>query len=354
MSTLRENTTASHGLIDSRGGVRVVEGEITACVATRDSSRLGFSTAEGDIIVLHREDIRNPASWTSHAVHDGPALSLCADTLPDCFLSGGDDGRLCRLDPSGEIEELGKARRWVEHVASYVDPKVALVASAAGREVELRDATGRTVMRTLDHPSTVGGMVFDPRGKRIAVSHYNGVSLWFTQSKDGSPRQLEWKGSHLGIAMHPQGEAVVTAMQDNDLHGWRLSDGHNMRMSGYPTKVRSMAFTRDGKWLVTSGADVVVMWSFTGTGPMGKPPAELPGSGGALCTRVACHPTQDVVAAGFADGSVLMIDIETRRVLPVSLGQGGAVTALAYSPDGCILGFGTEEGLIGAVTLASE
>ena len=251
MSTLRENTTAPHGLIDSRGGVLVVEGEITACVATRDSSRLAFSTAEGDVIVLHREDVRNPESWTSHAVHDGPALSLCADTLPDCLLSGGDDGRLCRLDPSGEIEELGKGRRWVEHVATYVDPKMAMVASASGKVVELRDATGRTVTRSLEHPSTVGGMVFDPRGKRIAVSHYNGVSLWFTQSKDGSPRQLEWKGSHLGIAMHPQGEAVVTAMQDNDLHGWRLSDGHNMRMSGYPTKVRSMAFTRDGKWLVT-------------------------------------------------------------------------------------------------------
>ncbi|MBO1323620.1 WD40 repeat domain-containing protein [Acetobacter sp. TBRC 12305] len=345
--------TAPRGLIEKRGAHRRVEGEITACAASRDSSRFAFTTAEGDVIVAHREDLHTPQSWSSVAVHDGPALALCADTLADSFLTGGDDGRLCRLDPTGEIEELGKSRRWVEHICTHVDAKSAMIAASSGKEVELRDATGRTIIRTLEHPSTVGGMVFDPKGKRIAVSHYNGVSLWFTQSKDGSPRLLEWKGSHLGIVMHPGAEAVVTAMQDNDLHGWRLADGHNMRMSGYPTKVRSMAFSHNGKWLATGGADVVVLWSFVGNGPMGKPPTELPGAGGALCTRVATHPTQDVLAAGFADGTVLMLEPASQRVLPICLAQNGAVTALAYSPDGCMLGFGTEDGTIGLVDLAS-
>lgn len=347
-------TQTLRGLIEKRGAHIKVEGEITACAATRDNSRFAFTTGEGDVVVVHREDQLTPEAWNTYAVHDGPALSLSADTLPDCFLTGGDDGRLCRLDPSGEIEELGKGRRWVEHITTYVDAKSAVIAAAAGKNVELRDATGRTVTRTLEHPTTVGGIVFDPKGKRIAVSHYNGVSVWFTQSKDGKPRQLEWKGSHLDIAMHPAGDAVVTAMQDNDLHGWRLADGHNMRMSGYPTKVRSLSFSKNGKWLATSGADIVVMWPFFGGGPMGKPPMELPGAGGALCTRVAFHPEQEVVAAGFADGTVVMMEPSTQRVLPVSLGKAGAITALAYSPDGCTLGFGTEEGVIGVVDLAAS
>ncbi|MFT8676654.1 MAG: WD40 repeat domain-containing protein [Acetobacter sp.] len=346
-------TTALRGLIEKRGAHRQVEGEITACAASRDSSRFAFTTAEGDVIIAHREDLLAPQSWTSFAVHDGPVLALSADTLADSFLTGGDDGRLCRLDPAGEIEELGKSRRWVEHICTHVDAKSAIIAASSGKEVELRDATGRTVTRTLEHPSTVGGLVFDPKGKRIAVSHYNGVSMWFTQSKDGGARLLEWKGSHLGIVMHPAAEAIVTAMQDNDLHGWRLSDGHNMRMSGYPTKVRSMAFSHNGKWLATGGADTVVLWSFVGNGPMGKPPTELAGAGGALCTRVATHPTQEVVAGGFSDGTVLMIEPATQRVLPICMAQTGAITALAYSPDGCILGFGTEDGTIGLVNLAS-
>ena len=191
------------GLIEKRGAHKQVEGEITGCVASRDSSRFAFTTGEGDVIIAHRQDLSAPDAWATYAVHDGPVLALSPDTLADSFLTGGDDGRLCRLDPTGEIEELAKTRRWVEHIATFVSDKAALIAAASGKNVELRDATGRTVVRTFEHPTTVGGIAFDPKGKRLAASHYNGVSLWFTQSKDGSARLLEWKGSHLGVAMHP-------------------------------------------------------------------------------------------------------------------------------------------------------
>ena len=64
---------------------------------------------------------------------------------------------------------------------------------------------------------------------------------------------MEWKGSHIGVILHPAAEAVVTAMQENALHGWRLSDGQHMRMSGYPAKTASLSFSRNGKWLASSG-----------------------------------------------------------------------------------------------------
>ncbi|KXV15443.1 hypothetical protein AD933_08730 [Acetobacter malorum] len=345
--------TELRGLIEKRGASRTVEGHITACAASRDNMRFAFTTAEGDVIVAHRSDLTEPASWATYAVHDGAALALAPDTDPGGFLTGGDDGRLCRLDMHGEIEELGKTRRWVEHVVSHVDAKTAYIASASGKQVELRDGRGETVLKTLEHPSSVTGIVFDAKGKRIAASHYNGASVWYTQPKSESVRSLEWKGSHTGIAIHPASEALITSMQDNDLHGWRLSDGHNIRMSGYPTKVKSMSFSRTGKWLATSGADVVVLWPFFGGGPMGKPPAELPGMGGALCTRVAYNPEQEILAAGFADGSVIMIEPESQRVLPVCLNGGSAISALSYSSDGCLLGFGTEDGLIGLVDLSA-
>ena len=118
-----------------------------------------------------------------------------------------------------------------------------------------------------------------------AASHYNGASLWFVAAKADSPRKLEWKGSHIAIAIHPDGDAVVTAMQENALHGWRLSDSQHMRMSGYPAKTESLSFTRNGKWLATSGADAMVLWPFFGGGPMGKAPIELAGGDGITCTQ---------------------------------------------------------------------
>ena len=104
-------------------------------------------------------------------------------------------------------------------------------------------------------------------------------------------------------------------MQENSLHGWRLADGQHMRMSGYPSKTESLCFTRNGKWLASAGADTIVMWPFFGGGPMGKAPMEMAGGDNVLCTRVAAHPQHDVIAAGFADGLVVLADIQSERIL---------------------------------------
>ncbi len=85
-----------------------------------------------------------------------------------------------------------------------------------------------------------------------------------------------------------------------------------MRMSGYPSKTESMGFTRNGRWLATAGADTIVLWPFFGGGPMGKAPMEMAGGDKVVCTRVAAHPKDEVVAAGFADGLVVLADIAVR------------------------------------------
>ena len=84
---------------------------------------------------------------------------------------------------------------------------------------------------------------------------------------------------------------VVTSMQENSLHGWRLvPDKGNMRMSGYPSKTRSVSWSGDGKWLATSGAEAAILWPFDSKeGPMGKPPREC-GVRPAKVSRVAFHP----------------------------------------------------------------
>ena len=78
------------------------------------------------------------------------------------------------------------------------------------------------------------------------MSHYNGVSLWWLASQDSQPQVLEWKGSNLAVGFQPDGDYVITALQENALHGWRLSDKQHMRMTGYGAKVRSMSFSRKG------------------------------------------------------------------------------------------------------------
>ena len=237
-------------------------------------------------------------------------------------MTGGDDGAFRRVAADGSVSEIARfGGKWVEQVAAFSDGKAKLVACAVGKVVHVFDGKGER-LKSFEHPSSVTGIAFDAKGKRVAASHYNGCSLWFVNAKEDSPRVLEWKGSHTGIAMHPAGEAVVTCMQENALHGWRLADGQHMRMSGYPSKTESLSFSRNGKWLASAGADTVVLWPFFGGGPMGKAPTELAGGDGVLCTRVAFQQHHELLAAGFADGMVVIVDVASERILPVAMPPG--------------------------------
>jgi WD40 repeat protein len=339
-------STRAEFLLQTRGISRALDAFVVAARFSRDGTRLGFALGDGTVrIAALGPSGGSQDDWTSVTVHDGAILDFAADPSGDGFISAGDDGKLHRIATDGTVSKVGDfGSKWVEHVATFaLDKGKGLIAASAGRLVKLFDQSGK-VLKELTHPSSVTGLVFDGKGKRIAASHYNGASIWFVAAKTDTPRKLEWKGSHTGIIIHPEGEAVVTAMQENALHGWKLPNGEHMRMSGYPAKSESLSFTRNGKWMASSGADAMVLWPFFGGGPMGKAPLELAGGDGIICTRVACNPRNDIVAGGFTDGLVVVADIDSSRILPIVPPDHGPISALAWNADGTQLAVGTETG----------
>ena len=167
-------------------------------------------------------------------------------------------------------------RRWIDHVAAGPDGAVAW---SAGKSAFV--LAGKGEPRSIEVQSTVGGLAFAPKGVRLAIAHYNGVTMWFPNAQ-AAPETLEWKGSHHDVAFSPNGQFLVTAMQEPALHGWRVVDAKHMRMSGYSARVRSFAWTAGGKWLATSGSEQLVLWPFQGKdGPMGKQPQDVRGLRGA-------------------------------------------------------------------------
>jgi WD40 repeat protein len=199
----------------------------------------------------------------------------------------------------------------------------------------------------------VRGIAFLPKGYRLAIAHYNGASLWFPNTAAGLDL-YEWKGSHLDMTVSPDGRFMVTSMQENGLHGWRLTDKQNMRMTGYPAKSRSLSWSGDGDWLATSGADACIVWPFKDkTGPMNKAPHEC-GVRQAQVTQVAFHPKALVIAVGYDDGWVLLCRLTDAAELlvhrPGEIDEG-AITALNWDADGRHLLFGSAEGFAGLLTM---
>ena len=283
-------------------------------------------------------------------VHSGGILASACDGAR--VLTAGDDGKAVATSPAGETRVADEVRtivtdpkrRWIDRIAAGPEGAIAW---SIGKTAFVQ--TAKREERTLELGSSVGGLAFAPRGFRLALSHYNGATLWFPNAPNAAPERLEWKGSHLEVTFSPDGKFLVTSMQEPALHGWRIVDRKDMRMSGYPARVRSMAWTADGKWLATSGADQLILWPFQGKdGPMGKQPRMLAAYQHKVAV-VACHPRQEVVAVGYEDGMVLLVRIEDGAEILARKPGGAPVTALAW--DMTHVAFGTEDGAAGVIGL---
>ena len=273
---------------------------------------------------------------------------LCSTSDGKRIVLGGDDGKLVAVDGKGETKVLATdpKRRWIDNVALHADGSVAW---SVGKTAFVQQAKGEP--RSLDVPSTVGGLAFAPKGFRLAVAHYNGVTMWFPNMAASKPEFLEWRGSHLGVSFSPDGRFMVTTMHELALHGWRLADTKHMRMSGYPSRVRSMSWSTGGKGLATSGADCVIVWPFVAKdGPMGKEPGMLAPMKGKV-TAVACHPKSDILAAGYSDGTVLLVRLTDGAEILARARDGVPVAAVAWDAKGATLAFATEQGAGGLLTL---
>ena len=280
--------------------------------------------------------------------HKGSVLAACLSRDGKSLVTSGDDGQVARISSDGTRTLLAeRPRKWIDILATGPDDAVAF---ASGRTAWTRDRNGKE--KEFAAERAVGGLAFAPKGMRLAMARYGGVSLLWVNTA-GTPVELSWAGAHNGVIWAPDGKYVVSTMQENALHGWRLSDGQDMRMTGYPGKVKSMSWTARGRYLATSGAAAAILWPFFGkTGPMGQEPLQLGArEEGSLVTMVAGHPEEDAIAIGYQDGLILASRFQDGAERVLRRPGDGPISALSWSADGMKIAFGTEEGAGGVISL---
>lgn len=303
-----------------------------------------FAAASG---AIHRLDGGDKVT----EAHQG-LLTCVKDHASQTLVTGGEDGKVLRIAHDGSVSTLAEVpRKWIAVVAA--GPQGA-VAYAHGKSAFVRLADG--TVKEFTEQRTVEGIDFAPKGLRIALARYNGVSLHWVGTA-GTPVDLEWKGAHTGVTFSPDGRFVVTTMQESALHGWKLdgkpSESRHMRMTGYPAKVKSLSWSPKGKWLASSGAPAAIVWPFSGKdGPMGKAPLELGTRANILVTNVAFHPADEVLAIGFIDGMILAVRVADGKEALLRRPGKGAITSMAWSANGKLLAFGSEAGDCGVVDIS--
>jgi WD40 repeat protein len=272
--------------------------------------------------------------------HDGAVLAASRHPSGEGILTGGDDGRLVWARRTGGEALAERGGAWIDVVAA--SPASGLIAFGCGRDVWIKDCADAAFERRFTHQRSVAAVAFDPKGRRLAAATYGGAALWWAKIAEQKPVMLRWAGSHIAVAFSPDGRFLVSSMQENAVHGWRLKDSADMRMGGYPSKITSLVFV-DG-WLATSGANGVVMWPFSGAdGPMGKQALEIGVDETTLIARVAGDGAW--MAAGLQDGRVWVSGADGGGLHYVKPEPGAPITALAVQ-DGRIA-WGDEAGAAG-------
>ncbi|MFI9321597.1 WD40 repeat domain-containing protein [Kitasatospora aureofaciens] len=192
------------------------------------------------------------------------------------------DGRFLRA----ETGAWSAAVRWAS------DDRVAV---ASGRRVQVLDPDGARQWGTDLAPSTVTDLAWLRDGRRLVSSAYGGVRCHERHSEK-PVAEYKYLGSHLAIALEPNGRWICTGNQDASIHIWRTRDGDELTMHGYPDKIARLAFDPTGRWLASDGAPDITVWDFSGKGPAGTKPRSLRAH--ETVTALAWRPGSAAILAG--------------------------------------------------------
>jgi WD40 repeat protein len=293
-----------------------------------DGRTLAVATLAGPVFVLDGDSGKELARDDGHV---GGALVVAFSPDGEQLVSGGQDGCLIRRSRDGRSQRQLGGGEWVDHVSWA--PEGDCLASAAGRIVRAWTADFDLLAEVTGYETNVSSLFWLPGSSQLVTSA--GARLQFLDvAHSDRVRALDGAGTIVKALPSPDGEYITTATQDASVHAWSTRSGRDLRMSGYRSKVRELAWSPEGPLLATGGGEAITLWSFADRGPAGKAPEVLEGHRGRV-TGLAFTPDGRRLFSCGDDGALLLwhkagatFALASVRETPTSL------FSLLLSPDG--------------------
>jgi WD40 repeat protein len=299
---------------------------------------LGDPLPPDALLRLGSTRLRHPGSATS-AVYVG---DLLASSGRDGFIRFWDRGT------GKETRHFRGAEGPLYAIVYSPDPNV-LAAVGPDGDVYLWDAvTGNEVQRFKGASGSPVQPAFSPDGSILAVGDQGGVHIW--EVKSGTHlRMLDVPGYVLGLSFAANGRSLAASGSDQKVRIWETDNGKLLHQLIVDTKfpaengrrsatfeghfVDSLTFSKDSKFLLTSGPGGTRIWEAATGKKLNLLPELLRDRLGSL-DHSTVSPNGRLLAVTSPNGVIGIWDwAEGREVLKMQA-CSGRVRSIAFSPDG--------------------
>lgn len=311
--------------------------------------------------------VGNSGALSVHAAADGATLlgplpgghgylsSVAWDRTGRTLAAASEDGGVLLWDSTtGQriAREPGKATTALSAVSFSPDGQFLAACGLDGQLALAPPAEGRAGQPPWRAPGgAIYSCAFAPDGLLLASGGDGQILLWDVAAHPAVHR-LRQPAPVSALSVSPDGRQAALGEPDGGLRRWLLSRGQpEPPVAVHRRAINALAHSRDGRLIASGSSDgsVVLLASHAS---WDSPRLRYSSSHGAVAA-LALSPAADVLAVGYADGTLLRIDTESGGLRGPALATAQqAVTALAFSSDGRVLWSGGLDGSL--LSFASE
>nr|WP_228024980.1 hypothetical protein [cf. Phormidesmis sp. LEGE 11477] len=324
---------------------------VTAMDWSPDGKWLAIASGSSEVILLNI-----PKKQT---ITIGPSGSESIDCLGFSYdgqflAAGGQNGqvKVWRLPknlttdstPPTLVKVLEHTRTWVDHLAW--SPMRNELAFSLGRCVQVWDMVREEIVTTLPfEASSVLDLAWHPDGNQLALSGHLAVKIWSRSNWDDDPKVQELAAAGMAIAISADGQYLASGNLDNSLVVWEWESPYPWRMTGFPSKVRHLAWAgarSSAPAIAAASGAILAVWR--------KLPATEAGWTSRAfdlhqknITALAFQPGSSLLASAAEDGKVILWH-KAKELSQILDGADQGFSALAWNPKGKLLAAGGAQG----------